>query len=231
MPVILIIAGVVIGTYGLASSTAGLTFAGLVVCGAGLASIVARTRVKVRFNAVVGAAPGPDAQLNPAPSAPTGGSTTTETSSFLTPTGVTLRPGESIDEMLTQAGLDPAQLVPAGPPGTPSIAFVEKIVNGVRTSRIVLSGKEVDERALLANGLEGTATVNAVTDTEVEVHGGHFFVLSLDVSVPDRSTFNVPRAPVLSPGDKRERVVQGATLPVRVDRDDPTIVVVDWNRV
>ena len=114
---------------------------------------------------------------------------------------------------------------------TESIAFVETQGSGGSTGKILHDGREIDQAKVLAEGSDATARVTAVKDTDVQMRGMRFMNLSLEIDQPGVSARTMPMVPTLVPEDKRDRAVPGATLPVKIDRADPSVVVVDWGRV
>ncbi len=77
-------------------------------------------------------------------------------------------------------------------------------------------------------GLPGRATIEAVSDTGVTVNDNPMVKLELQVSISGRSPYRVSRratVPRLAAG----LVTPGASVPVRVDPEDPDELRIEWN--
>ncbi|MBI4259595.1 MAG: hypothetical protein HY658_03420 [Actinobacteria bacterium] len=82
---------------------------------------------------------------------------------------------------------------------------------------------------LAGRGVEASARVENVIDIGVSMDGMKLLVLDLSVTVPGKPPYR-STGPSLVPGDRTDRAVEGATLPVRVDPDHPDVLMVDWDR-
>ena len=82
-------------------------------------------------------------------------------------------------------------------------------------------------RAAAIDPLRGEARVIAVVGTGISVGGGTEVVLDLDVSVPGRPSYRATVASVV-PDPLLQLCAAGRTIPVLVDRADPSGVSVDW---
>ncbi len=82
--------------------------------------------------------------------------------------------------------------------------------------------------SVLANGIPSTAFIRSLTDTGVNVRGDSLVRLSLDVRGPGGETYPVETGSLV-PDSARSRALQGATVPVRIDRTQPMNVAVDWS--
>jgi hypothetical protein len=83
--------------------------------------------------------------------------------------------------------------------------------------------------ALRTSGVPGTATVVAVHDTGVVVSGAPIVTIDLEVTVEGRPPYR-PSHPTPFPPTGATSPVPGATLPVRVDPNDPNRILVEWDR-
>lgn len=83
---------------------------------------------------------------------------------------------------------------------------------------------------VLAVGMDATATVLASTPTgTTDAEGKPVFDITLFVQAPGRQPIQ-GTSRVGVPLERVGRIVQGATLPMKVDRTDPSIMAVDWSR-
>lgn len=83
------------------------------------------------------------------------------------------------------------------------------------------------KKRLLATGAPGRARVLAVNGTGVKINGQPMLEIRLQVTVPGRSPYVALHREVVSPGD-RPRAVNGASVGVRVDPADPTLMAINW---
>jgi membrane protease subunit (stomatin/prohibitin family) len=98
---------------------------------------------------------------------------------------------------------------------------------GISQAKAAMEGVQQMQQ-LNATGVAGTAKLLAVADTGATLNQHPVCELQLEVTVPGHAPYTtavrqpVPRmqAPMLQPG---------ATMAVKVDPEDPTAVVMDWN--
>jgi hypothetical protein len=83
--------------------------------------------------------------------------------------------------------------------------------------------------AVAADGVDGTATVMAATQTGALVNFNPAVQLELLVTVPESPPYPVSLETVVAQIDLA-RVQPGATVPVRVARSDRNLVQIDWAR-
>ena len=83
--------------------------------------------------------------------------------------------------------------------------------------------------AVAADGVDGTATVMAATQTGALVNFNPAVQIELLVTVPGGPPYPVSLQTVVQQ-IHLARVQPGATLPVRVARADRTLVQIDWAR-
>jgi len=83
--------------------------------------------------------------------------------------------------------------------------------------------------AVAADGVDGTATVMAATQTGALVNYNPAVQLDLLVTVPESPPYPVSLQTVV-PQINLARVQAGATVPVRVARSDRNLVQIDWAR-
>ncbi len=96
------------------------------------------------------------------------------------------------------------------------------------TTAITWNGREIDQAAVLAGGHPARARVLASNDPIPEF-GPDVKLLDLEVheqgSAEPRRIFMVP---VIVPEGREGEIRPGSVVDVRIDRDDPDVVVVAW---
>ncbi|MEX0754418.1 MAG: hypothetical protein WD206_03375 [Actinomycetota bacterium] len=80
-----------------------------------------------------------------------------------------------------------------------------------------------------ATGIDGTAVLSGCQLTALEVADNKVFQVTMTVDLPGRDPYVVTHM-ALIPEPHVARMVVGSTLPVKVDRDDPQTVMLDWDR-
>ncbi len=80
---------------------------------------------------------------------------------------------------------------------------------------------------VLATGRPGTAIIRELTDTGVNVRGDSLVRLTLDVTPPGGTSYQVQTGSLV-PDVARGRALPGALVVVRIDPTQPTNVVIDW---
>jgi hypothetical protein len=100
----------------------------------------------------------------------------------------------------------------AGPGGLPDAAQIEQA-----------------RARLRASGVDGTATITGAQLTALEIAGNAVVQVQMTVRLPGRDPYAVAHM-ALIPEPHAGSLVVGATVPVKVDRDDPNSVMVDWDR-
>jgi hypothetical protein len=88
-----------------------------------------------------------------------------------------------------------------------------------------LAEQQQKAQMLMANGIVGQATVEALNDTGVTVNDNPQVELVLNVTLPDREPYKASLTQVISRltiGNFQP----GATVPVRVSPDDPQVLMI-----
>lgn len=88
-----------------------------------------------------------------------------------------------------------------------------------------LAAQQQKTQVLMATGIVGQATVDAITDTGVTINENPEIELALTVTVPGRDPYKASLKQVIS----RLAVAgyqPGATVPVRVSPDDPQVLMI-----
>ncbi len=80
-----------------------------------------------------------------------------------------------------------------------------------------------------ASGIAGTATVVSVTQTGMLVNGNPRLAIGLSVQLPGRPEYRAVRKEVV-PLMLLSSVALGSTLPVKVDSQKQSDVIIQWNQ-
>jgi len=81
------------------------------------------------------------------------------------------------------------------------------------------------------NGIEGTATINQLTDSGRDVGNDRLMTIQSTVNIPGSPPIETPPTAAMIPIDVLSRVMVGSTVPVKVAADNHNAVVVEWERV
>ena len=94
-----------------------------------------------------------------------------------------------------------------------------------------LDGRTEAERArdLRATGTLGRVTVHGFRELPASAPGGQLYELQLEVTPEDRPAYRV-RHFALVPARWRHRIATGAGFPAWVDADDPSRLLIEWER-
>lgn len=84
---------------------------------------------------------------------------------------------------------------------------------------------------LRANGVEGTATIDTLQDTTVEVGDEHLYVIDSTVNVPGKPPHKTGPSAAMVPKAKVGRISLGQTVPVKVAADNPDMVMFEWEKI
>lgn len=103
------------------------------------------------------------------------------------------------------------------------VVGVGLIVWGLRAGARAAEARRIDE-----TGIAGTATVVGLTQTGMFVNENPQVEMTLLVQVPGRAPYEATRKEIV-PLILLGRLSSGTPLPVKVDRADPSNVIVDWD--
>ena len=110
------------------------------------------------------------------------------------------------------------------------------MLEGVRMANAFADGEHTSQQTwqtadpaayagVYANGLQGTATVNTITETGIKMNDAPVCELDLTVVVPGREPYQVKHRQLLAIS-VLPRYQPGATFGVRVDQNDPSKLVI-----
>ncbi|MEX0985181.1 MAG: hypothetical protein WD096_09040 [Actinomycetota bacterium] len=96
------------------------------------------------------------------------------------------------------------------------------------TTEITWNGRVIDQAAIRATGVPGRARVIASTDPIPDLFGPDVKLLDLELEAMDMSEPRFVRmVPVVVTAGREHEVHVGSTVRVRIDRENPEVVVVD----
>ena len=94
-------------------------------------------------------------------------------------------------------------------------------------------GYTVDQlrAAVRANGIDGTATIDKLADTGEIVGDERLFTMEVTLHVPGRPDQHLPASAAMVPIAAAVHVAIGRTVPVKVARDNPNLVLFEWEKL
>jgi hypothetical protein len=103
---------------------------------------------------------------------------------------------------------------------------VQIVQDGDRT-RVTVDGRDIDVARVLTTGREAFGTIEQVLGSDPNEDVA---LLSLRVDAPGHDERAVQVPAVVPPGNMTVKLVAGTTLPIRIDREHPGVVLIDWAR-
>jgi hypothetical protein len=85
--------------------------------------------------------------------------------------------------------------------------------------------------AVRANGIDGTATIDKLADTGEIVGDERLFTMQVTLHVPGRPDQQLPASAAMVPLAAAGNVAIGRTVPVKVARDNPNVVLFEWEKL
>jgi hypothetical protein len=82
-----------------------------------------------------------------------------------------------------------------------------------------------------ANGAEGTATINQLTDSGRIVGNDRLMTIQATVNIPGDPPLETPPTAAMIPLEVVGRVMVGSTVPVKVAPENHDAIVVEWERI
>lgn len=94
-------------------------------------------------------------------------------------------------------------------------------------------GYTVDQlRAVVrATGIDGTATIDKLADTGEIIGDERLFTMEVTLRVPGRPDQRLPASAAMVPIAAAGNVAIGRTVPVKVARDNPNLVLFEWEKL
>ena len=81
------------------------------------------------------------------------------------------------------------------------------------------------------NGIEGTATINQLTDSGRDIGNDRLMTVQSTVNVPGSEPMETPPTAAMIPIGVVGKLMVGSTVPVKVAPDNHNAIVVEWERV
>jgi hypothetical protein len=122
------------------------------------------------------------------------------------------------DETLAQVQ---AALAASGLPAAAPFASAEQGGYSVEQLRAVVR----------ATGIDGTATIDKLADTGEIVGDERLFTMEVTLHVPGRPDQHLPASAAMVPIAAAGNVAIGRTVPVKVARDNPNLVLFEWEKL
>lgn len=126
--------------------------------------------------------------------------------------------GAGQDETLAQVQ---AALAASGMPAATTYASPEQGGYTVEQLRAVVR----------ATGIDGTATIDKLADTGETVGDERLFTMQVTLHVPGRPDQQLPASAAMIPIAAAANVAIGRTVPVKVARDNPNLVLFEWEKL
>lgn len=82
-----------------------------------------------------------------------------------------------------------------------------------------------------ASGLEGTATINELTDSGHDVGNDRLMTMQATVNIPGSPPLETPQTAAMIPIGVVGKVMVGSTVPVKVSPENHNAIVVEWDRL
>ncbi|MEX2238924.1 MAG: hypothetical protein WEB00_15470 [Dehalococcoidia bacterium] len=98
------------------------------------------------------------------------------------------------------------------------------------TTHVVSMSSDSREEALKERGVDCWAVVADANSLGVTIGEQTLYQVELDLRVEGKAPERVSHHQLV-PVDRASRLTPGASLPVRVDRDNPSILLIDWDRI
>lgn len=81
------------------------------------------------------------------------------------------------------------------------------------------------------NGVEGTATINQLTDSGRDVGNDRLMTVQSTVNIPGSAPIETPPTAAMIPINLVGKVMVGSTVPVKVAPENHNAIVVEWERI
>lgn len=89
--------------------------------------------------------------------------------------------------------------------------------------------KAAKKDRLHETGVEGSASILSITQTGAYLNRNPYVLFDFEVEVPGHPAYEVKHREIV-PLVLLGRLAPGTSLPVRVDRDNPSHLIVEWER-
>ncbi|MEP7159247.1 MAG: hypothetical protein ABI797_07450 [Chloroflexota bacterium] len=84
---------------------------------------------------------------------------------------------------------------------------------------------------LRQSGLEAQARVDTMEDTGKTVGDESVYTMEMTLMIPGSQEKKLPKSAAMVPTDKKHRLFQGMTVPVRYEATNPNLLMVEWDKI
>ena len=84
---------------------------------------------------------------------------------------------------------------------------------------------------LRASGLEAQARVDSMEDTGKTVGDESVYTMEMTLMIPGSQEKKLPKSAAMVPTDKKHRLFQGMTVPVKYEATNPNLLMVEWDKI
>jgi len=84
---------------------------------------------------------------------------------------------------------------------------------------------------LRASGLEAQARVDSMEDTGKTVGDESVYTMEMTLMIPGSQERKLPKSAAMVPTDKKHRLFQGMTVPVKYEATNPNLLMVEWDKI
>ena len=85
--------------------------------------------------------------------------------------------------------------------------------------------------AVRATGINGTATIDKLADTGETIGDERLFTMEVTLHMAGMSDRHLQPSAAMVPITAADRVAVGVTVPVKVARDNPDLIVFEWEKL
>jgi len=135
------------------------------------------------------------------------------------PTAPGTTAGSSQDESLNQ--------VKTALAGAAATGFAQPFTNAAQGNFTV----EQLRNYLRTSGLEAQARIDSLQDTGQTVGDESVYTMEMTLMIPGQQEQKLPKSAAMVPTDRKHRLFQGMTVPVRYEATNPNLLMVEWDKI
>jgi hypothetical protein len=84
---------------------------------------------------------------------------------------------------------------------------------------------------LRQNGADASATIDSLEDSGKTVGDERLFTMEMTLKIPGKPDQKLPKSAAMVPVGKSHKLFQGMTVPVKYERTNPDLLMVDWEKI
>jgi hypothetical protein len=84
---------------------------------------------------------------------------------------------------------------------------------------------------LRQNGLDASATIDKLDDSGKVVGDEHLYTMEMTLKIPGSPDQKLPSSAAMVPVAKAHKLYQGMTVPVKYEKTNPDLLMVDWEKI